>query len=188
MNQAEPCWFVFAVVNRKPPLPVTVGWLGEPFVITWQLDAGVPLFAQTFVGLKPPTGKLNDCAAIGCDPKMTPTSSPTATQPPRSAVFILRFLRFLNVRKSARPNPERVLSAQGSTLRTRLRVLPESNPACTGETAGEPPAILSFRSPQCQGQSRRWCGTQSDPLPDERLHIGDAGPRTFDSCPCTPQT
>jgi hypothetical protein len=94
LNQAEPCWFVFAVVNRRPPLVVSVGWLGEPFVSTWQLDAGVLLFAQTFVEVKPPTGKLNDCAVSDCVAEMTPMSSPTATKPPRCAVFILRSLRF----------------------------------------------------------------------------------------------
>jgi len=61
---------------------------------TWQVDAGVLPFAQTFVEVKPPTGKLNDCAADDCDPKMMPVSSTAATKPQRSAVFILRFLRF----------------------------------------------------------------------------------------------
>src|SRR5215469_5407299 len=65
LNHAEPCWFRLAVVRRKAPLLVICGRKGEPFVRIWHAGGALPLFAHTFVVVKPPTGKLNDCATAG---------------------------------------------------------------------------------------------------------------------------
>jgi hypothetical protein len=116
----------------------------------------VLLFAQTFVGVKPPTGKLNDCAVTGRDPEMTPMSSPTATKPPRSAVFILRFLRFSKCSQkwlaesgasSVRAGVQRYALYKGiGRIKTGL---------CGGHSRWTA-SHFQLCSRQCQAQSRRW--------------------------------
>jgi hypothetical protein len=54
-----------AVVNRNTPPFTTCTREGEPFVRTWHDGAGFALFTHTLVLVKPPTGKLKDCAATG---------------------------------------------------------------------------------------------------------------------------
>ena len=54
-----------------PPLTIW-GRFGEPLVNTWQVEAGLLLFAHTFVELNPPTGKLKDWAKAACAAKMFP--------------------------------------------------------------------------------------------------------------------
>jgi hypothetical protein len=94
LNQAAPCWFVFAVVSRKTPPEAIDGRDGEPSVSTWHAGGGVELFLQTLVVLNPATGKLKVWAEAMCAPKKKPTSSPAAAKP-RNVVFMIVSLYFL---------------------------------------------------------------------------------------------
>ena len=92
-NHAEPCWFKLAVVTLRWPLLVTCGFDGKPLVKTWHAGGGVAELAHTLVVVKPPAGKLNDCADAGRTEKgiTSNAANPSTANQAQVRIVILRF-------------------------------------------------------------------------------------------------
>ena len=76
------------------PPPMICGRLGDPLVKIWHVGPGCPELEQTFVVVKPPTGKLNDCAdEVAGHASTIPMDSPIAAKTERAFLFMITPIR-----------------------------------------------------------------------------------------------